>query len=425
MSLLGFDPVLDRLPVIADPDATAALFADQLGPGVRVLRRQDTKYRPRSRCVAVFELAADGQEPGARTFGVVTVTPEGAGARLMDADPDLPALAEALDPGRMAARFATALPGVEACEATAVRYKPGARCVVRYRLRTGTGTVELYGKLLGDGLDQQLATVGELVAAGGRDPAMPGVLPVTAAWPDLGLLVQPAVERAAELNDRAFDPDVPERRRERWLEGAGRCLAALHGCALPAAPLRRHGGDLDELRGYLGPLRQADPDLAGRFEAVLDALGGPGRPDRDAGDDHGARDARDAGDAEDPPTGGHGAFRTDQFLIDGERLVLIDLDTACRAEPARDLGNLLAYLDWKAIRRPAAAGMTARAGESFLAGYARGREPPARRRVERHRAASLLKIAGRRYRSLTVNEWPLVPQLVERAAVLADAGTLA
>jgi hypothetical protein len=120
---------------------------------------------------------------------------------------------------------------------------------------------------------------------------------------------------------------------------------------------------------------------------------------------------------------GHGAMCTDQFLIDGEGggLVLIDLDGVCLAEPARDLGNLLAYLDWKAIRRPVAAELVERAGAAFMAGYA-DRLPVPAERVAVHRAGSLLKIAGRRYRSLTVPEWPLVPRLVEAAAGLLGAG---
>jgi hypothetical protein len=37
------------------------------------------------------------------------------------------------------------------------------------------------------------------------------------------------------------------------------------------------------------------------------------------------------------------------------------------------------------------------------------------RRLAIYEADSLLKIAGRRYRSLTVKEWHLVPRLVEAA----------
>jgi hypothetical protein len=120
---------------------------------------------------------------------------------------------------------------------------------------------------------------------------------------------------------------------------------------------------------------------------------------------------------------GHGAMCTDQFLIDGEGggLVLIDLDGVCLAEPARDLGNLLAYLDWKAIRRPADAAWVERAGAAFLTGYATGRSVPADR-VAVYRAGSLLKIAGRRYRSLTVPEWPLVPALLDAASTTVTGG---
>jgi hypothetical protein len=402
---MGFDPVLGDLGVVTEPGAAAALLAARVpGLAVRSARRQDTKYRPLERCVATYELDLAG---GERTIGVVTVTAEGAGARLLDDDPDLPALAEALDPDRMAARLAGPVPGLERCQPVPVRYKPGVRCVVRYELGTRAGPRQLYGKLMAGGVDAQLATIAALRAAADADPAMPAVLPVTAAWPDLGMLAQPAVEHGAELNERAFDPAVPEADRARWLRAAGRCLAALHGnqAAPPGAPAAGPAGDLAELRGYLGPVGQVDPALADRYRAALALVEAAGR----------------ATPAQAPATG-HGAMRTDQFLIGADgRMVLIDLDGVCLAEPARDLGNLLAYLDWKAIRRPAAAELVERAGDAFMAGYA-GRLPVSGERVAVHRAGSLLKIAGRRYRSLTVPEWPLVPRLVEAAAGLLGAG---
>jgi hypothetical protein len=325
-------------------------------------------------------------------------------ARRFDDDPGLPGLAEALDPDRMAARLAGPVPGLTGCEPSPVRYKPGARCVLRYRLATTAGPRELYGKLLAGGVDAQLATVAALRAAAGGG-AMPAVLPVTAAWPDLGLLAQPAVERGAELHERAFDPAVPEAERLRLLRAAGRGLAALHGAALPDVPLVTPADDVAELRGYLAPVGQLDPALGGRYAGVLDRV-----------------EAALHGGAPQPVAAGHGAMRTDQFLVDGAGggLVLIDLDGVCLAEPARDLGNLLAYLDWKAIRRPGEAAWVERAGAAFLAGYATGRPAPPDR-VAAWRAASLLKVAGRRYRSLTVPEWPLVPALLDAAAALVAA----
>ena len=407
---MTFDPVLGDLGVVTDPGRAAALLATAVGPGVRSASRQDTKYRPMERCQATYALAMDG---GPGTIGVVTVTGAGASARRFDDDPGLPALAEALDPALMAARLAEVVPGLLDCRPSPVRYKPGVRCVVRYSLDTAAGPRELYGKLLGDGIAAQVASVGALRAAAAADPEMPAVLPLTAAWTDLGLLAQPAVERGAELNERAFDPAVPEADRERWLLAAGRCLAALHRAAMPGAPGATLAGDLAELRGYLAPVAQVDPRLAGDYEAALELVEAAGR-------DTGSQ----------APAAGHGAMRTDQFLIgDGGSLVLIDLDGVCLAEPARDLGNLLAYLDWKAIRRPASAELIQRAAAAVMAGYRSGGggggggEPAVRAdRVAVYRAGSLLKIAGRRYRSLTVKEWPLVPHLVDAAAVLVGAG---
>jgi hypothetical protein len=400
------DPALGDLSLVTDPAAAAARLAAAFdGSTVRSARRRDTKYRPLERCEATYdlELAAPGGVVW-RSIGVVTLVPSGVAARRFEDDPDLPTLAAALDPERMAGRLATAVPGLTGCEPSPVRYKPGARCVLRYRLATTAGPRQLYGKLLAGGVDGQLAAVAALRAAVGE--GLPAVLPVTAAWPDLGLLAQPAVPAGAELHDRAFDPGVPEAERLRLLGAAGRGLAALHATALAGVPMVTQADDLAELRGYLAPVGQLDPGLGERYADVLDLVEAAGH----------------AGAAQ-PLAAGHGAMRTDQFLIDGEtgRLVLIDLDGVCLAEPARDLGNLLAYLDWKAVRRPDDAAWVERAAAAFLSGYATGRSAPADR-VAVYRAGSLLKIAGRRYRSLAASEWPLVPALLDAAAALVGPG---
>jgi hypothetical protein len=394
------DPVLGDLSVITDPGAAAAgLGAAFAGRTVTAARRRDTKYRPRERCQAVYELDLTGPGGPRRDLGVLTLTAGGLAARRFDADPALPALAEALDPGRMAARLAAVVPGLTGCTPSPVRYKPEARCVLRYELATAAGPLELYGKLLAGGVDELVTTIAALhSAAGGGLPAVP---PLTAAWPDLGLVLQPAVA-GAELHERAFDPAVPGTERLALLGSAGRGLAALHATALPGLRPATQAGDLAELRGYLSAIGRLDPALGERYAEVLAGLEQAG-PDRAQ-----------------PPATGHGAMRTDQFLLDRATggLVLIDLDGVCLAEPARDLGNLLAYLDWKAIRRPGDAAWLTRAADAFVAGYATA-GPVAHERVAAYRAGSLLKIAGRRYRSLTVREWPLVPALVDAAAALS------
>lgn len=414
-AMFGFDPGLPALPQVFDPVVVARLLAPPGGDVAR-FRRQDTKYQPGVRCVVTYEaeLIGSGGERR-RTIGVITATPQGLTRRFLEEDERLAGLAEALDGRRMAKRLAAALGPVASCAAVPVRYKPGDRCVVRYELRTAAGERTLFGKLLAAGWSAKLALLDALAAAGRADPAVPPTLPVVAHLPDLGLLLQPAVDQAVELNRAGFDAAVPAATRAAWLRAAGRHLAGLQRCALPGAPERSLAGDLDELAGYLPPLRQADPPLARRYQALLDGL---------------ARRVHAAPPP--PPVAGHGAFRSDQFLLSGAagaagtaaagrrmpRLVMIDLDGACRAEPARDLGNFLAYLDWKAIRRPDLAAVVAEAETAVLAGYAAERSLPAPERLARCRATSLLKIAGRRYRSLSVGEWHLVPTLLDRAAAL-------
>jgi hypothetical protein len=418
----GFDPDLPALPQAFAPAEVARLLAPPGGDAAK-LRRQDTKYQPGVRCAVTYEVGLTGADGTCRrTIGVVTATPQGLQRRFLEEDARLGGLAEALDGRRMAERLAAVLGPVDACAAVPVRYKPGDRCVIRYELRTAAGARVLFGKLLADGWNAKLALLDALAAAGRADPAVPPTLPVVAHLPDLGLLLQPAVDRAVELNRAGFDPAVPAATRAAWLRAAGRHLAGLQRCALPGAPERPLAGDLDELVGYLAPLRQAAPPLARRYHALLEAL---------------ARRVHAA--PAPPPVAGHGAFRTDQFLLagggeggdpgggagtdaTGARLVMIDLDGACYAEPARDLGNFLAYLDWKAIRRPDLAAVVAGAEAAVLAGYAAERPLPPARRLALCRAASLLKIAGRRYRSLAVDEWPLVPRLLDLAAAhLGDA----
>jgi hypothetical protein len=248
-----------------------------------------------------------------------------------------------------------------------------------------------------------MATVAALHDLSRRVPALPRIPAPVAYWQEVHLLVQPAVTGGAELNTLAFDPAADMVTRDQWLRDAGARLAALQAYVTVAAPRRTIADDLAELREYVAPMTQAQPAPAARYVAVLGEVA-----------------ARAAAQADGAAVAAHGAFRTDQFMIQDGDLVMIDLDGFCWADPARDAGTFLAYLRWKAIRRPEQAAFIAHAGQIFLAGYqaAGGAADPARRAL--YEAASLLKIAGRRFRSLTVKEWPLVPQLLDTARAVLD-----
>ena len=96
---------------------------------------------------------------------------------------------------------------------------------------------------------------------------------------------------------------------------------------------------------------------------------------------------------------------------------MIDLDSYCLANPARDLGNFLAYLCWKAIRQPEHAQFVERAGRAFLEGYLNVHADIDERWLSVYQAAWLLKIAGRRFRSLSYPEWPLITHLIQLAGL--------
>jgi hypothetical protein len=166
---------------------------------------------------------------------------------------------------------------------------------------------------------------------------------------------------------------------------------------VPAAP-RTMGDDLDELREYVAPMSAVNPALAQQYAAGVERIAG-------------AASGRD-----EPLLAGHGAFRTDQYMIERGELVMIDLDGFCHSNPARDLGNFMAYLRWKAIRKPNDADFIGRVGQIFLDGYRESGRAIDDRWLALYTADSLLKIAGRRYRSLTAKEWHLVPRLVEEAS---------
>src|SRR5207237_2821135 len=170
----------------------------------------------------------------------------------------------------------------------------------------------------------------------------------------------------------------------------GAVLSALHARSQPPGSHRSLVDDIDDLAQYLAPAGRVAPSTA---ELLADAM---------------AR-VRIHSEPGDTPVPSHGAFRLDQVHITSGEARLIDLDSYRWAERARDLGNLFAYLRWRAIRHPGLASELGTVRAAFVSGYANAMDLPDGRRVRAFEAVSLLKIAGRRYRALDVAEWPQVP----------------
>jgi aminoglycoside phosphotransferase (APT) family kinase protein len=405
-----FDDQLPDLPIAFDFDEVADLFQRKLfklasspdGAALSVNKLQDLKYRPAHRCVTTYEMMI-GRDDNSRerTIGVLEFTPDGVMPRIYTADDRLPWLAMATDMNEMQRRF-SALPSdggpMKLLEIFPVRYKPGLHCVIRYTVQTPSGEAKFYGKSFSGNAERLMQTITALHQSSQENPEMPLISSPVAVWPEMEMILQSAVQDGIEFTNFAYDPEYDEAVRENWMMKAGRALGVFHNSSTAPSETKTVYDDLTDLHEYTVIMAKVKPDLATKYEEVIQQI--------ITKVDH---------FREPKAVASHGAMRTDQFIIQGDRLTLIDLDSYCWANPARDIGNFLAYLCWKAIRQPEQAQFVERAGRAFLEGYLTVQDDIDERWLSVYQAVSLLKIAGRRFRSLTYLEWPLVIHLIHAA----------
>jgi aminoglycoside phosphotransferase (APT) family kinase protein len=351
--------------------------------------------------------------PPFQTIGVLEFTPEGILPRIYLDDARMPALVQATDPEEMQRRLCTALTGftngeVQLLGIEPVRYKPGLHCVFRYTVSTPSGVQIFYGKLFSKPIDDLENTITALHKESETNPDMPRIPRPVAFWPDMNMVLQPAVASGIEFTRFAYDTQYEASEREEWMRKAGATLGSMHKSNVPGET-RTITDDLLDLHDYTTMVIRVKPKLAEQYEEAIQQI-----------------IAKIGGQKEPAPVASHGAMRTDQFILQGDRLAVIDLDGYCWSNPARDLGNFLAYLCWKAIRQPEHGQFVERAGRAFLEGYLEIQPDIDEHWLSIYQAASLLKIAGRRFRSLTFLEWPLVIHLIDAAfaALKEDLGTL-
>jgi aminoglycoside phosphotransferase (APT) family kinase protein len=406
-----FDDQLPDLPAAFDFDKVAELFDRKLfrpaspQDPARVLsikKLQDLKYRPSHRCVTTYEMLV-GKANGSpeRTIGVLEFTPEGVLPRIYTADDRLPWLSKATDMNEMQRLFSE-LPGyadqAKLQEIFPVRYKPGLRCVIRYTVEMPSGKEMFYGKTFSGNAERLMKTITDLHKSSQENPDMPLISSPVAVWPEIEMILQAAVPDGIEFTHFAYDQRQEASVREEWMFKAGRALGVFHNDSTAPSETKTIFDDLGDLREFPLIMAKIEPDLATKYEEVIQQI-----------------NTKVNHFKESKAVASHGAMRTDQFILQGDRLALIDLDSYCWANPARDLGNFLAYLCWKAIRQPEHAQFVERAGRAFLEGYLSVQDDIDEKWLSVYQAASLLKIAGRRFRSLTYLEWPLVIHLIHAA----------
>src|SRR5438046_211422 len=377
---LGIDRRLPELPAAFDLPAVSRLYEERwpgrAQPGLRVRARKvhDVDYQPSARCTGApaLTLKPRGDEP-VEAIGVGDGRAAGLGPRVFHEDPGLPWLADAADPAKVG-RHLSALelaPRSRIVRVVPVRYKPGSQGLLRFDVEAGSHPEALYGKVLAiDGYRLSTALSALRDIDGGRDT--PRVLQPLGYVSDLHMLLLPAVA-GSEFHLLAFDTTVASEVRLQWMRRAGTVLAGLHAAPVRAGPTRRLIDDAAYLARLSTPIARAAPSLALPFVEAIRRL-------------------ESATHEEPPAVPSHGSFRSDQLLIEGDEPLMIDLDGLCRANPARDVGNFLAYLRWKSIRQPCHSSFIEGAIPSFLAGYGPVLMLPDEPWTARCEAGAMLKI---------------------------------
>ena len=319
---------------VVDPLVTGRVFPDRAACEAYM----DEKLAPLARRMRGRPEVAAFAAPAA------VIEPLHMAAHVWPVDGELPTLVDVTDHPRMLELFRELLPSalepfvVDDCRIERVSYRRRQRCVLRYTVEGRTPgsdarSIVLYGKVTGVGADTLANPAVDALRAHVRRHGDRVVLPRLLAWrPDVGLALLEAVPGEGQIRR-----SVRRRLRGRPPPGGVPLEEMVATCAHAAALL--HTSDVD-----VGPVRAFADELAalgGEVEAAARFVPGFGERAR------GWLERIAALGEASPQLGlalGHGDFNHGQFVFDGARGALLDLDTLCRAEPGLDVGKFTAHL---------------------------------------------------------------------------------
>ncbi|MFN8568921.1 MAG: phosphotransferase [Kouleothrix sp.] len=313
----------------------------------------DMKYEVGEYCTLLYQLgqrmvigtfrwgAAEGQLPPSAHL----IEPLGMQVYSFEHDPALPGLAAALDPQRMRAALAQALPEyydgtrtLLSCRARPLRYRPGKRCTMRFDLleRAGAGgalrTRTLYGKAYHQ-LGKAAAVDREMRLLADTEAARSGrvvLAPVVAFLPELMIVLQgPVVGEPLELYLEGLQGRVTAGDPRGW-DGVIRSADALAAVHTSGVVTDRERPIDKELKRFVKRADQAaavDPATGAQLLALAQAL--------PAWQGHLAEWGEQI-------TLVHGDCKHSQCLLTDAGVAILDWDHCGMADPATDIGTYLA-----------------------------------------------------------------------------------
>ncbi len=309
-------------------------------------------------------------------------------AQVYPLDLDLPALVDAASPVVMDQRLRATRPrGAEPertlAAAELVRYKPGRKALLRYRLGDDPRGAA-FAKLHTDGRG---GWIRDLTLALSRD-GLPTPLPL-AYLDDLHLLVHAATPgtplwslRGEPAFAAAMDPFAA-------------ALSDLHASTHPGLPLATVATFADATAATATAIEIVHPPVVRRVRRLAEEI------------------ARGLGGIAPVTATVHGDCSPDQVLVDGTGITLIDFERAGLGHPLLDVGTFLAHLTADVAKNGCAGVEDARG--AFLEAYGK-RRPVTEADVRLIEAGALLGLAIGPFRRLE-QDWP---ETVERLVDLAE-----
>jgi aminoglycoside phosphotransferase (APT) family kinase protein len=212
---------------------------------------------------------------------------------------------------------------VKALEAARVKYLPEVSCIVRYEADTGGDQPALiYGK---EQHTRRGAMTFDVMRALWNLPARRSgdlVLAEPLAYhPEFDLLLQSALPGEEIDNDRHSEMFMGQ------VEAAAKAIATIHGSGIQVGSPHTVDVEIGRLTGRIDEFKMSSPrvyfalrDLITQIKAKADKI------------------------PAEAPVPSHGDYKYNQFLFDGERYGLIDVEYFVQAEPSFDLGKYCGHL---------------------------------------------------------------------------------
>ena len=411
-ALVRRDPAIRGLAILLDPEAFAAAL-ERAFPGMQIhfAHCRFLRYKPGLICVATYqidvgsgylELQAEAYaqsrlnkveralrhaHPGG-PFGAsrVHLTEAAILIYLFPDDPDLPALAAVNSD--LLRRLLPDRPDLARAPRVTLRYKPLRRYVARLDGQEGTALLKLY-------------------SAAGYDAAVRGMLAFEPSG-SLGLAPKIALSDADRAIVLGWVEGAPLRERlvTRYFDRTG--LVAT-GCAI--AHVHRQAGSglqrvsrtmhVTALVNLARSLSSVSPELSVRIGHVASEL---------------AERLMALTSSSMRPI--HGDFDASQVVLGDASVTLIDFDRAQLGDPATDLGNFVAYLEYDALHGWIEQDSITHIVEALLAGYASAStDVPDFARIRLDAALALLKLAPHPFRQ----RHPAWAEITERIVARVEA----